>query len=115
MGRSLPGSSVYGIFQKRVLEWVLFPSPGNLPNPGIEPESPTLQADALPSDPPGKRTINRRKKKKKSMLLTKILCHLLSLPRGLHLDPMSTDFLDGASGKEPACQGRSYKGCGFHP
>ena len=31
-----------------------FPSPGNLPNPGIKPMSPTLQADALPSEPPGK-------------------------------------------------------------
>ena len=30
-----------------------FPSPGNLPNPGIEPRSPALQADALPSEPPG--------------------------------------------------------------
>ena len=31
-----------------------FSSPGDLPNPGIESESPTLQADALPSEPPGK-------------------------------------------------------------
>ena len=30
-----------------------FPSPGDRPNPGIEPGSPTLQADALPSEPPG--------------------------------------------------------------
>ena len=30
-----------------------FPSPGDLPNPGIEPGSPALQADALPSEPPG--------------------------------------------------------------
>ena len=30
-----------------------FPSPGDLPNPGIKPGSPTLQADALPSEPPG--------------------------------------------------------------
>ena len=30
-----------------------FPSPGDLPDPGIEPGSPTLQADALPSEPPG--------------------------------------------------------------
>ena len=30
-----------------------FPSPGALPNPGIEPTSPTLQADTLPSEPPG--------------------------------------------------------------
>ena len=28
-----------------------FPSPGDLPDPGIEPRSPALQADALPSDP----------------------------------------------------------------
>ena len=31
-----------------------FPSPGNLPYPGIEPESPALQADSLPSKPPWK-------------------------------------------------------------
>ena len=30
-----------------------FPSPGDLPDPGIEPRSPTLQADTLPSEPPG--------------------------------------------------------------
>ena len=30
------------------------PPPGDLPNPGIEPRSPTLQADSLPSEPPGK-------------------------------------------------------------
>ena len=33
-----------------------FPSPGDLPNPGIEPGSPTLQADVLLSEPPGKPT-----------------------------------------------------------
>ena len=38
---------MHGIYQARVLEWLLFPSPGNLPNPGIEPGSPTLQADAF--------------------------------------------------------------------
>ena len=31
-----------------------FPSPGDLPNPGIKPGSPTLEADALTSEPPGK-------------------------------------------------------------
>ena len=31
-----------------------FPSPGDVPDPGIEPRSPSLQADALPSEPPGK-------------------------------------------------------------
>ena len=31
-----------------------FPSPGDLSNPGIKPHSPALQADSLPSEPPGK-------------------------------------------------------------
>ena len=31
-----------------------FPSPGDLPNPGIEPRSPALQADSLPTEPPEK-------------------------------------------------------------
>ena len=31
-----------------------FPPPGDLPGPGMEPASPTLQADSLPSEPPGK-------------------------------------------------------------
>ena len=31
-----------------------FPSPGDLPDPGIEPGSPSLEADALTSEPPGK-------------------------------------------------------------
>ena len=36
-----------------------FPSPGDLPHPGAEPRSPTLQADALPSEPPGKSELTR--------------------------------------------------------
>ena len=31
-----------------------FPFPGDLPDPGFEPRSPALQADSLPSEPPGK-------------------------------------------------------------
>ena len=37
-----------------------FPSPGDLPDPGIEPRSPTLQADALTSEP---QVISKKKKK----------------------------------------------------
>ena len=33
---------------------LLFPSPGDLPNPGVKPGSPTLQADSLPSELAGK-------------------------------------------------------------
>ena len=42
------------IFQERILEEFPCPSPGDLPNPGIKPMSPTLQADSLPYEPPGK-------------------------------------------------------------
>ena len=54
MDCSLPGSSGHGILQARRLEWLPFPSPGDLRDPGMEPGPPTLQADSLPSEPPGK-------------------------------------------------------------
>ena len=54
MDCSPPGSSVHGILQARILEWVAISFSRDLPNPGIEPRSPTLQADALASEPPGK-------------------------------------------------------------
>ena len=53
MDCSLPGSSVHGILQARILEWVPVPFSGGLPNPGIEPRSPTFQADSLPAESPG--------------------------------------------------------------
>ena len=46
--------TVHGILQARILEWVAFPSPEDLLNPGIEPGLPSLQVDSLPADPPGK-------------------------------------------------------------
>ena len=46
MDSSLPGSSVHGISQARILE--LVPSPGSLLDPGVEPGSPVLQEDSLP-------------------------------------------------------------------
>ena len=42
----------------RQKHWRLpFPSPGDLPNPRIEPRSPTMQANSLPSEPPGKQMV----------------------------------------------------------
>ena len=52
MDCSPPGSAVHEILQARILEWVAFPSPGDLPDPSIEPRSPTLKADSIPSEPP---------------------------------------------------------------
>ena len=46
--------TVHGILQARILEWIAFPCSGDLPNPGIEPRSPALQADSLPAEPQGK-------------------------------------------------------------
>ena len=43
-----PGSSVYGIFRQKCWRDLTSPSPGDLPDPGIEPGSPALRADALP-------------------------------------------------------------------
>ena len=58
--------TVHGILQVRILEWVAFPSPGDLSNPGIEPRSPALQADSLPAEPQGKREEEFTKNKKTS-------------------------------------------------
>ena len=49
MDCSLSGSSVHGIFQARDWSGLPFPSPGDLPDPGIEPGSPALQTDAFTS------------------------------------------------------------------
>ena len=54
MDCSLQGSSVHGILQARILEWLPFPSPRDLPDPGIEPRSFALEADALTSESPEK-------------------------------------------------------------
>ena len=54
---SPPGSSVHGILQARIVEWVACPPPGDLPHPGIETESlasPALEVDSLPAKPSGK-------------------------------------------------------------
>ena len=53
-----PWTSVYqtppsmGFSRPEYWSGLPFPSPGDLPDPGIEPRSPTLQADALTSEPP---------------------------------------------------------------
>ena len=49
VGCSPPGSSVHGILQARIPNGLPCPPPGDLPNPGIEPRSPTL---------PGKRKLD---------------------------------------------------------
>ena len=43
-----------GVSRQEYWSGLPFPSPGDLPDPGIEPRSPALQADTLTSEPPGK-------------------------------------------------------------
>ena len=54
MDCSPSGSSVHGILQARILEWVADSFSRTSSHPGIEPRSPTLQKDSLWCEPPGK-------------------------------------------------------------
>jgi len=53
-------SSVQGIFQARKLEWVVFPSPGDLPDPGIKSASSALAGRFFTAEPPGKPKMENR-------------------------------------------------------
>ena len=60
--KSCPGSSVQGISQARILEWVAISSSRDIPNQGIKPESPVslaLRVDSSPLEPLGKHDIGR--------------------------------------------------------
>ena len=58
MDCSLPGFSIHGFSRQEYWSGLPFPSPGDLPDPGIGPRSPALEADALTSEPPGKTMTN---------------------------------------------------------
>ena len=53
MDYSLPGSLSMGFSRQEHWNGLPFPAPGDLPDPGIEPRSPALQADSLPFESPG--------------------------------------------------------------
>ena len=55
LGGSLPGPSRQAhLSRQEYWSWLPFSSPGDLPDPGTEPQSPALQTDSLPTEPPGK-------------------------------------------------------------
>ena len=54
MGCSPPGSSVHGIFQARILEWVAISFSGDLPDPGIQSVSSALEGGFFIAEKPGK-------------------------------------------------------------
>ena len=85
MGCSPPGSSVHGIFQARISEWVAFPSPGDLPHPGVEPASlvsPALAGGVFTVEPPGKPCFGPG---------------VHRYPHGHHVSALSSHYTDGAS------------------
>ena len=54
MNGNPPGSSVHGISQQEYWSGLPFPSPGDLPDPGIEPMSPVLAGGFFTTEPPRK-------------------------------------------------------------
>ena len=59
-----------------------FPSPGDLPDPGIEPRSPALQADALQSEPPGKPIKETLKERERRVCVAVGICGELRFWKG---------------------------------
>ena len=85
-----------GILQARILEWTAMPSSRDLPNPGMEPRSSTLQVDSFLSEPPGKPVlvaINYKINILRSLSFSILIYSIMGFPAG-------------ASGEEPACQCR---------
>ena len=87
-----------------------FPFPGDLPNPGIEPRSPALQADSLPSEPPGN-PVNTRVGS--LSLLQRVVCvcaYIYTVPKELFFEfkglwtlYMLIGLPHSSVGKESAC------------
>ena len=69
MGHSMQGSSAHGDFQARILEWIAFPSPRDLPTSDIEPMSPALTGRFFTTEPlklfkePGRKLDEQRSRK----------------------------------------------------
>ena len=65
MDSSLPGSSVHGISQTGIMEWLPFPSPGDLPDPGIKAMSPAFAGGFFTTEPLAKLYWEKEESEKK--------------------------------------------------
>ena len=104
MDCSVPGFSVHGIFSRQEYWSKLpFPSPGDLPDPGIELRSPALQAGALPSEPPGKPqstvTFLQRLLKLNKLLWTELFTNITYKLGGIVRECLTGGFLRPVSHK----------------
>ena len=71
---NLPGSSLHGISRQEYWSGLPFPSPGDLPDPGIEPRSPAFQADALTFEPPLRCLILSHKSPRLCLIFQSFFC-----------------------------------------
>ena len=124
MDCSLPGSSVHGILQSKILEWVDLPSSRG----SFQPRDRTfiscilhLQVGSLPLAPPGKPpkllsfVLFRIHQSGSDRLYTMVIKQLPNLS-GLNNKVFFIQYFPvGSNGKEPACQRRRHKRCGFDP
>ena len=103
-----------GFFRQPTSGWsgLPFPSPGDRPDPGIKPGSPTLQADSLPFEPPGKSPRVYRKgiqkgeekiegAKKKTTIYQIILVDAAAAAKSLQLCLTPCDPIDGSPPGSP--------------
>ena len=96
MDCSLPGSSVHGILQAKILEWAAIPTPGDLPDSGINtspwglPRLLHWQEDSLPLCHPDCVDHNKLRKALKEMGVLDHLIHLICLLRNLYVGQEAT-------------------------
>ena len=102
MGCSLPGSSGYGILQQESWSGLPFPSPGDLPKPGVEPAFPAMAGRFFTTEPPGKpHSCLQRVKTSHEGVRLRESCVTLKVAAGiLNLLPMS----------ETNCRSSPHKG-----
>ena len=90
-----------GFSRQECWSGLTFPSPGDLPNPGIQPESPVLWADSLPSEPPGNPPVDQRYSPvlgrpsfiiSPQITLVWLMSHLASLSRWTNLHSESANL-----------------------
>ena len=88
------------------------PPPRALPNPGIKPRSPVLQADSLSSEPPGKPKEDRQRKCKSKVKLTQNRAGQAVPPSIGKASPFSSEMTGGADGPGDKQSSQELK---FHP
>ena len=85
-----------GILQARILEWAACLPPGDLPNPGMEPGSPALQVNSLPSEPQGSPITVSCNLPMEVFDLSPLMCFLKGISSGFMFKKKKNQTLPGA-------------------